>query len=473
MTEKYHLNPLHIRLDGSYLIQVSANELLQANAPEYLELLARITPASKRAVLVALSLSSKGSASENVSQFEELVRSRILVPQSQLVAHTEGVLRPKIDGYIRDEVEKAVKKYPSHLRGGRERRPKPRPFILDVLPNESRRPFIAHLLLNAVRQGFTVKSTLTNSVLQLAVKKGRHERVFTSQYSVLAEPDARAESLSTIKWAANYLCGQAGIPVPAQALCKDVGSAERFIEKVGFPVVIKPIEGWGGTDVYPNLGSLERVREVIELLKPAWSNRLIIEKHIFGNNYRLLVLGNEVISIYAGLPPIVVGDGVATIRALIAAENERRYHARRFEHGENAVVIDEELKGILRVERLTLGSVLPKGKRLQVHYNLNRSRGTRVRIIAPRTIHPAVRQMAVKAVRLFGFHYAAIDYVSTSLTSSPAQTGGVICEVQTGPMLPSPPINMTEFVQHMLAYRGDSRRPSATLKVVRQTRTSS
>jgi len=48
-------------------------------------------------------------------------------------------------------------------------------------------------------------------------------------------------------------------------------------------------------------------------------------------------------------------------------------------------------------------------------------------------LHPDVREMAIRAARAIGLDVAGVDYLTTDIARSPAETGGAICEVNAAP----------------------------------------
>lgn len=84
--------------------------------------------------------------------------------------------------------------------------------------------------------------------------------------------------------------------------------------------VVKPYDGTLGEGVYTNLlGS-----EVLEKLALIKSERLIVEEHIEGMEYRVFVAGYRYISCFLRAPANIIGDGQNSIETLISEKNARR-----------------------------------------------------------------------------------------------------------------------------------------------------
>ena len=110
--------------------------------------------------------------------------------------------------------------------------------------------------------------------------------------------DYRAIKIIRHKSLTNYLLNRACVPVPKQQLFtgKEYARIFAFIEKIGYPVCIKPDISCEGKDVFPQICNEEEVIEVVEylakrtvhfvieefiqtLIRPTPSSRLLREWH--------------------------------------------------------------------------------------------------------------------------------------------------------------------------------------------------
>ena len=84
--------------------------------------------------------------------------------------------------------------------------------------------------------------------------------------------------------------------------------------------VVKPYNGTLGRDVHTGLEG----HQVIEKVKLIPDNRLIIEEHIEGLEYRVFVVGYRFVASFLRAPASVIGDGESNIEKLISIKNEKR-----------------------------------------------------------------------------------------------------------------------------------------------------
>jgi D-alanine-D-alanine ligase-like ATP-grasp enzyme len=163
------------------------------------------------------------------------------------------------------------------------------------------------------------------------------------------------------------------------------------------------------------------------------SDRLLIERQIDGDVYRLLFLDGELLDVVHSVPANVTGDGRSTIEGLIAAENERRAAARG---AAGLSLIGLNLDTVLTLRRggVTLTSVLPPGRRLplRVATNCNAERDNET---WRGPVAESVIEDAKAAVRAVGVRLGGVDVVTTDISRPLRETGGVVTEVNGGPGL--------------------------------------
>ena len=159
---------------------------------------------------------------------------------------------------------------------------------------ESLRPELAKLL-SAYRQ---VRSVLDGAeVLAVArelCKEKAIERVETIDEPViecaayvrkeLGLPGLTPEQamLCRDKAAMKELLRAKGLPCAASAAARDAKTVFAFAEKEGYPLVVKPIAGFGTLDTF-KVGSREELERVLERLKPSEDRALVVEEFIEGH----------------------------------------------------------------------------------------------------------------------------------------------------------------------------------------------
>ena len=119
------------------------------------------------------------------------------------------------------------------------------------------------------------------------------------------------------------------LPVAPQRLIGSEEDAVRAADDIGYPVVVKP-NGLGKSQgVTAGVDDGAGVRAAFAEASrhdPA----VIVERVIPGSEYRMLVVGDEMVDAYERVPPRVVGDGVLSIAELVDKVNREEGRGAKF-----------------------------------------------------------------------------------------------------------------------------------------------
>jgi cyanophycin synthetase len=222
-----------------------------------------------------------------------------------------------------------------------------------------------------------------------------------------------------------------GLPVPRQAEVYDADEAVAEAERLGYPVVVKPLDSNHGKSVAINLKTPEQVREAYEKAREIGSG-VIVESFLQGNDYRILVVNGKVIAVSQRVPGHVVGDGRHTIAELIDLVNSDPRRGVGHEKVLTRLVVDDQARRLLDEAGLTLDSVPPEGKVCYLRSTGNLSTGGTA-IDKTDVIHYDVRVMAERAVKAIGLDVGGVDYMSPDISRSYKDVGGGIVEINAGP----------------------------------------
>lgn len=243
----------------------------------------------------------------------------------------------------------------------------------------------------------------------------------------------------TLKLAGNKplvhkMLSDAGLPVPPyQEFTQGaIEKAEAFLQMQAAPCVVKPALDSGAGD-----GVTTNIRTKRELARAAasaslHSTKLMIEKQIAGESYRLLYLHGRLLQAIHRRSPRVIGDGKSTIRQLILAENERR----TLERGVTVTRLnmDLDLETTLHNAGLSLNSVPHAGRKVVVKTVVNdNSREDNVAVTDE--IGEGLRVECALAASVLGVELAAVDIITSDPRISLKQANGVIIEINTTPGL--------------------------------------
>ncbi len=130
-----------------------------------------------------------------------------------------------------------------------------------------------------------------------------------------------AVEIASDKDETNRILGDLGLPVPEQHLVYGPADAVRAANRVGYPVVVKPLNANHGRGVSLDLGDDELVEIAFEKAQEH-SRGVLVEKFATGFDHRILVINGEVVAVSKRVPGHIVGDGTSTVAQLVEKVNE-------------------------------------------------------------------------------------------------------------------------------------------------------
>jgi cyanophycin synthetase len=288
-------------------------------------------------------------------------------------------------------------------------------------------PTTRSLVREAERRGIPVMRLDGFSFVQLGHGK-RQQRLrasITGRTSSLGVEAAGDKDLT------KSLLAAAGLPVPNGAVVRSAEAAIREAERIGYPVVTKPLDGNHGRGVTLDLRTPEAVRHGFEEAA-AHGRNVIVEQQYQGDDHRILVIGSEVRAVAKRVPAHVIGDGRRTIAALIDEVNSDPRRGSGHEKTMTRIETDEHVLGLLEKQGLTLESVPEKDRWVGLRDTANLSTGGTA-IDCTDHIHPDNASIARRAALALGLDVAGIDFMAPDIRRSVRETGGGIVEVNAAP----------------------------------------
>ncbi|HEY4118266.1 MAG TPA: acetate--CoA ligase family protein, partial [Byssovorax sp.] len=177
-------------------------------------------------------------------------------------------------------------------------------------------PSTRSLVEEAKRRGIPTMRLNHQSLVQLGW--GVHQRRI--QATVTSETRHIAVEIAQDKQLTSMLLEKAGLPVPSHESVDSADEAVEAAERVGYPVVVKPMDLSHGRGVALDLRDAASVRAAYDKAYEL-SSYVLVERFQRGNDHRVLVVGGEVVAVAERVPGHVVGDGERTIAELLAVVN--------------------------------------------------------------------------------------------------------------------------------------------------------
>ncbi len=251
------------------------------------------------------------------------------------------------------------------------------------------------------------------------------------QATVSSETSSIAVELACDKEDTKYILEQAEVPVPKGDIVRTEAGLKEAVRYIGYPLVIKPINGNHGRGITANLDNWEDTVVAFEAAKEV-SRSVIVERFIEGDDYRLLVINYKLVAAAKRTPAGVTGDGKSTIQELIDEVNADPRRGYGHEKVLTQITVDSMTEAILEDAGKNLESVLDEGEWLALKDTANLSTGGTSTDVTD-IVHPYNVFMAERIARIIGLDICGIDIMTTDISSPLHKTGGAILEVNAGP----------------------------------------
>ena len=227
------------------------------------------------------------------------------------------------------------------------------------------------------------------------------------------------------------LLGDAEIPVPKGSLIRSEEGLLEAIDKIGYPVVLKPLNGNHGKGATTNIVNYEQAVQALEAAQK-YGRTIIVEKYITGYDFRVLCINNKFICAALRTPAAVTGDGVHSIQWLIDETNKDERRGYGHEKVLTQITVDDFTKKMLDDKGYTLETIPTKGEQVLVKPTANLSTGGTSTDVTEE-VHPSNIFMAERISKIIGLDICGIDIMAPNLKVPIAENGGAVLEVNAAP----------------------------------------
>jgi cyanophycin synthetase len=267
----------------------------------------------------------------------------------------------------------------------------------------------------------------TNSLIQLGygVNQMRFQATITCKTSSIAVDMACDKELT------KKMLDSASIPVASGSICVDEEDLEDTIKKIGYPIVIKPLDGNHGKGASINVTNWENAKAGLAFAKE-YSRRVIVEKFITGFDFRVLVIDNKLVAAAKRVPAHIIGNGKNTIQELIDLTNLDPRRGYGHENVLTEITIDRDTLDLLEKLQYTLETIPEKDTIVYLKSTANLSTGG-TSVDVTDMMHPENIFLCERISRVIGLDICGVDIMAENLTQPLKENGGVILEVNAAP----------------------------------------
>ncbi|OAD91792.1 cyanophycin synthetase [Aequorivita soesokkakensis] len=251
------------------------------------------------------------------------------------------------------------------------------------------------------------------------------------QATVTSETSSIGVEIACDKEDTKYLLEQAEVEVPRGDIIGRESSLEEACRYVGYPLVVKPVGGNHGRGITVNIKNYEDALVAFHAAKNV-SPKVIIEKYITGEDYRLLVINNILVAAAKRSPAHIIGDGKSTIKELVDEVNKDPRRGYGHENVLTKITINDLTKTIIAAKGYTEDSVPAKDERVILKDTANLSTGGTAEDVTD-IVHPSNVSMCERISKIIDLDICGIDIMTTDISQPLNETGGAVLEVNAGP----------------------------------------
>lgn len=267
----------------------------------------------------------------------------------------------------------------------------------------------------------------TNSLVQLGY--GINQMRF--QATITCKTSSIAVDIACNKEQTKRMLDAASIPVASGGICVDEEDLDDVIRKIGYPIVIKPLDGNHGKGASINVKNREDAVEGLAYAKK-YSHRVIVERFITGYDFRVLVIDNKLVAAAKREPAHVKGDGKQNIQQLIDETNQDPRRGYGHENVLTQIDVDRDTTDLLEKLNYTLETVPKKDEIVYLKSTANLSTGG-TSIDVTDMMHPENIFLCERISRVIGLDICGVDIMAENLTQPLKENGGCILEVNAAP----------------------------------------
>ncbi|MFV5699813.1 cyanophycin synthetase [Flavobacterium sp. ZT3R17] len=267
----------------------------------------------------------------------------------------------------------------------------------------------------------------TNSLVQLGygINQMRFQATITCKTSSIAVDIACNKELT------KKMLDMASIPVANGSICTDEEGLAETIKKIGYPIVLKPLDGNHGKGASINVTNWEDALSGLAFAQQ-YGKRVIVEKFITGFDFRILVIDNKLVAAAKRVPAHVIGNGTDNIQQLIDTTNLDPRRGYGHENVLTQIDVDRDTEDLLEKLGYTLETIPRIGEIVFLKSTANLSTGG-TSVDVTDMMHPENIFLAERISRVIGLDVCGVDIMAENLTQPLKENGGVILEVNAAP----------------------------------------
>jgi len=299
--------------------------------------------------------------------------------------------------------------------------------LREIRENERLGPSTGAIVAEAARRKIPYIRLNNSSLVQLGYginQKRIRATIASSTSSIAVEIACDKEETKNLLEAAE-------IPVPKGRIVRSEEGLKEAIDRIGYPIVLKPINGNHGKGATTNIKTWEDALIALEAAQ-VYGRAVVCERFITGLDFRCLVINYKFVAAALRTPAAVTGNGSSSIQQLIDAVNADPRRGYGHEKVLTSIKVDHFTMDILNKKDYTLETILPKGEELWLKPTANLSTGGTATDMTE-MVHPSNVFLCERIARIIGLDICGIDIMAPDLSVPIQENGGAVLEVNAAP----------------------------------------
>ncbi len=238
------------------------------------------------------------------------------------------------------------------------------------------------------------------------------------------------------------MCGDflemCGFPTPKGFNTFTVEDAIAAAEKIGYPCVIKPVNGHKGQGVTTGVMNeaearvaFQNILTIGEIHEVPFQGALV-QTQIYGTDHRLLAVNGKFAAALQRVPAFVEGNGENNIKDLIATENEKIIRLDNARSPLCKINIDDDLLNYLALQHKSLNDIPAAGESFTLRRVANISAGG-VSYNVTDKIHPDNIRLVEDIASYLTIRNLGVDVLAADISKSWRDGDFGIIEINAGP----------------------------------------
>jgi cyanophycin synthetase len=299
--------------------------------------------------------------------------------------------------------------------------------LREIREDERLGPSTGSIVEEAIKRKIPYIRLNRHSLVQLGYGVNQHR----IQATIASTTSSIAVELACDKEETKSLLEASEIPVPRGRIVRDEEDLDATIERIGYPIVLKPVNGNHGKGATTNIKNREDAKIALEAAQK-YSRSVICEKFITGRDFRCLVVNYKFVAAALRTPAAVTGDGKSTVQELIDEVNKDPRRGYGHEKVLTSIKVDHFLMDMLEKKGYALDTVIEAGEELWLKPTANLSTGGTATDVTD-YVHPSNIFMCERIARIIGLNICGIDIMAEDLSVPITENGGSVLEVNAAP----------------------------------------